>query len=138
MYFAKDVSLKSYGKILLHWQMSALRRLRVQSDLLEGTALEALLLLVFTKGPINKIGVGTSQLTRPQLNVSRFSFRMPHHTLDHTHPLKLSAGYIVPLCTLVLSLLYVRICKAHATETVLQACTYVTLQHTCMYVVKIL
>ena len=38
----------------------ALRRLRVQSDLLDGTAFEALPLVVCTKDPIYKKGVDTS------------------------------------------------------------------------------
>ena len=40
--------------------LSALRRLRVQSGLLDGIFLEALLLVVCTKGPIYKKGVDTS------------------------------------------------------------------------------
>ena len=40
--------------------MSALQRLSVQSDLLDRPAFEALLLVVFTKGPMYKKVVDTS------------------------------------------------------------------------------
>ena len=62
MDFAKSVSFKSYGKknyFFAAMALSALRRLRVQSDLLDGTAFEALLMVVFTKGPMFKNSVDT-------------------------------------------------------------------------------
>ena len=63
MDFAKSVSFKSYGKknyFFAALALSALRRLRVQSDLLDRTAFEALPLLACTKGPIYKKSVDTS------------------------------------------------------------------------------
>ena len=62
MDFAKNVSFKSYGKIQLFCCAGTVDpgRLRVHSDLLDGTAFEALPLVVCTKGPIYKKGVETS------------------------------------------------------------------------------
>ena len=40
--------------------LSALRRLRIHADLLDGTAFEALSLLVCAKGPMYKKSVATS------------------------------------------------------------------------------
>ena len=62
MDFAKSVWIKSYGEkndFFAALAMSALRRLRVQSDLLNKIALEALPLVVCTKGPMYKKVVDT-------------------------------------------------------------------------------
>ena len=53
------ILFKGYGEKLLFCcagslALLALRRLRVQSDLLDGTAFETLLLVVGTKGPMYK------------------------------------------------------------------------------------
>ena len=61
MDFAKSVCIKSYGKFAA-LALLALRRLRVQSDLLDRTAFEALPLVVCTKGPIYQKLVNTSLL----------------------------------------------------------------------------
>ena len=57
MDFSKSVSFESYGEknyFFAALALSALRRLRVQSDFLDGTAFEALPLVVCTKGPMYK------------------------------------------------------------------------------------
>ena len=56
MDFAKSVSFKSYGEknFFAVLALSALRRLRDQADLLDGTAFEALLLVVCTKSLMYK------------------------------------------------------------------------------------
>ena len=62
--FDSWISLKAFHSKLwrIHFfaalALSALRRLRVQSDLLVGTAFEALSLVVCTKGPMYKNSVG--------------------------------------------------------------------------------
>ena len=62
MDFAESIWIKSYGEN--YWfaalAMSALRRLRVQSDLLDRTAFEALPLVLCTKRLIYKKVVDTS------------------------------------------------------------------------------
>ena len=58
MDFAKSALFKSYGENYFFAVLS-LRRLRVQSDLLDGTAFKALPLVVCTKGPIYKASVDT-------------------------------------------------------------------------------
>ena len=63
MDFAKSVWIKSYGKktnFFAVLAMSALRRLKVQSDLLDRIAFEALPLVVCTKGLMYKKLVDTS------------------------------------------------------------------------------
>ena len=55
MDFTKSVSFKSYGEknyFFASLALSALRILRIHSDLLDGTAFEALPLVVCTKGSI--------------------------------------------------------------------------------------
>ena len=83
MDFAKSVSFKSYGERTTFFALSALRRLKFQSDLLDGTALEALSLVVCTKGPIYKESAdptSTSSCCRPVLCARRTYFR-PHPPL---------------------------------------------------------
>ena len=63
MDFAKALRSKVMAKKTTFFAalaLSALRRPRVQSDLLDGTAFKALPLVVCTKGPINKKSVDTS------------------------------------------------------------------------------
>ena len=62
MDFAKSVWIKVMAKnyFFAALAMSALRRLRVQSDLLDRIAFEALPLVVCTKGPMYKKVVDTS------------------------------------------------------------------------------
>ena len=62
MDFTRSISFKSYGEKLLFAALAllALRRLRVHADLLDGTAFEALSLVVCAKGPMYKKGVDTS------------------------------------------------------------------------------
>ena len=57
--FSDFDSFKSYGKFFAVLALSAVR-LRFQSDLLDGTAFEALPLVVCTKGPMYKKSVDTS------------------------------------------------------------------------------
>ena len=57
MDFAKSVSFKSYGEknyFFAALARSALRRVRVQSDLLDGTAFQASTLVACTEGPPHK------------------------------------------------------------------------------------
>ena len=61
MDFTKSVCIKSYGeKLLFCCAGNVGRRLRVQSDLLDRIAFEALPLVVCTKGPMCKKAVDTS------------------------------------------------------------------------------
>ena len=55
MDFAKSVSFKSYGEknyFFAALALLTLRQLRVQSDLLDGTAFKTLFLVVCAKGPM--------------------------------------------------------------------------------------
>ena len=62
MDFAKSVSFKKKNYLFATLALLAIRRLRVQSDLLNGAAFEVLLLVVCTKGPIYKKSVDRSIL----------------------------------------------------------------------------
>ena len=63
MDFAKSVSFKSCGEKTTFFSalaLSALRQLRIHADLLDGTAFEALSLVVCAMGQMYKKGVDTS------------------------------------------------------------------------------
>ena len=67
MDFTNNASFKSYGEktyFFVALALSALRRLRVQSDLLDGTALKVLPLVVCTKDLIYTQSVDTSLHSR--------------------------------------------------------------------------
>ena len=84
---------------------SALRRVRVQSDLLDETAIEASVVVAYTKGSFHKKRCTyfapslyfLGKLTRPRPNVGRFTVRTPRnsdrtlatrtrtHAMSYTH-----------------------------------------------------
>ena len=112
--FRSKVMAKNYFFAAL--ALSALRRLRVQSDLLDGTAFEALPLVVCTKVPMYKKSIHLASsfyflgIADPTSTCCRLA-----HTLDHTHPLDLHSACLHlhrGLCTLVFSLKYL-VVKSH-------------------------
>ena len=91
MDFAKSVSFKSYGEknyFFAALARSALRRVRVQSDLLDETAIEASVVVACTKGSFHKKRCTyfapslyfLGKLTLPRPIVGRFTVRTPRNS----------------------------------------------------------
>ena len=96
MDFAKSVSFKSYGEknyFFAALARSALRRVRVQSDLLDGTAFQASTLVACTEGPPHKEKYTyfalcfyfLGKLTRPRLVHCAHAAILRQTSPDHTH-----------------------------------------------------
>ena len=86
-----------------------------------GQPSKALPLVVCTKGPIYKKNVDTSlhplgiaDPTSTCLAVGQFSLRMPHHTLDHTHPFFLSNYNAMSFFNRYAACMYCTCAKAYA------------------------
>ena len=91
MDFAKSILFKSYGEknyFFAALARSALRRVRVQSDLLDETAIEVSVVVACTKGSFHKKRCTyfapslyfLGKLTLPRPNVGRFTVRTPRNS----------------------------------------------------------
>ena len=110
MDFAKSVSFKSYGEkkdFFAALARSALRRVRVQSDLLDGTAFQASTLVACTEGPPHKEKYTyfalcfyfLGKLTRPRLVHCAHAAILRQASPDHTHCRRVVYYYII-MCML--------------------------------------
>ena len=132
MDFAKSVSLWRRNYFFAVLARSALRRVRVQSDLLDGTAFQASTLVACTEGPPHKEKYTyfalcfyfLGKLTRPRLVHCAHAAILRQASPDHTHCRRVDIIYVhaLPLfihcyccviharrglCTAVLSLVLV-------------------------------